>query len=65
VDPLGDLEELRLAFDHDPANVDARAPRIGDQWAQQLDDPASARRGVHVPDDAAAQELARLGDPRL
>ena len=43
VDALGDREELRVALDHDPAGVDARAPRVGEQRLQQLRHPPPGR----------------------
>ena len=65
VDPLGDREELGRAVDHHPARVDAGAARVGDERAEQLDDPAAAGGRVDVPDDPAAEQHAGHLHPAL
>ncbi len=62
VDALRDLEERRVAVDHGPARVDAGAAGVADERPQQLRDAAAARGRVDVPDDARAEDLARLLD---
>src|SRR3954453_21425521 len=65
VETLGDGEELWRAVDHDPASIHARAARVRDQRAQQLDHAPAVRRRVHVPYDASVEQLARLLDAML
>jgi hypothetical protein len=43
MDPLGDMEEVRIAVDHEPASVDPGAPGVGDQRQQHLGHTAAAR----------------------
>ena len=63
VDPLRDLEELRVALDHRPASVDAGALRIADQREQELDDASALGGRADVPDRATVQQFARTADP--
>ena len=51
--PLRDLEEARVAFDHDPTGVHAGAARVREQRLQQLGDAATGRGRVHVQDRTA------------
>ncbi len=60
VQALGDVEEQRPAVDDDPARVHAGPARIGQQRAQHLGHAAAVRGGVHAPDDASLQQLARV-----
>ena len=65
VDALGNGEEIGRALDHHPADVNAGAPRVGDQRFEQLRDAAAASGRVHVPDDPAGQKLAGPQDALL
>jgi hypothetical protein len=60
MDPLGDPEEVRSAVDHCPADVHTRPPPVGDERSEHLGHASAARRGVHVPDHAPVEQLARL-----
>ena len=55
MDPLRDLEELRLPGDHRPARVDAGAAAVAEQRPQHLDDAAALRGRVDIPDHSAVQ----------
>ena len=44
VDPLGDLEELGVAVDHDPPGVDPDAADVREQRLQQLGDTTPGSR---------------------
>ncbi len=65
VDALGDPEELGVAADDHPAHVGAGSARVGEQRVQQLGDTAADLGRVEVPDDAAVEQLARIGDRLL
>ncbi len=60
VDPLGHLEELGRAFDHDPALIYAGASIVRNERGQQLRHATTTRGGVDVPHRAPAQRTAEL-----
>ena len=59
VDPLGDVEELGVAFDHDPSGVDVDPAHVGEQRLQKLGDPAAGRRRVDVDHPSPCEERSR------
>ena len=60
---LGDLEEVGIAPDHEPADVEAGSAAVGEQRLQHLGNAAAGRGGVDVQHRPASQErLGRLGD---
>lgn len=59
VQALGDLEERGVAAQHEPARVDARTARVGQQRAQHLGHAATDGRRVHAPHRAAGHQRAR------
>ena len=48
VEPLGDREEVGVAFDHDPAGVDADTPGVREQRLEQLGHATAGRGRVDV-----------------
>src|SRR6476469_1878997 len=67
VDPLGHLEEGRIALDDDPARVDAHAAHVREERLEQLGDAPAGGRGVHVDDpttgEAGARGCGRVPEP--
>jgi hypothetical protein len=62
VDPLRDVEEARVAFHHQPPDVDAVVPEVAQDRAQDLGHTASLGGGVHVPEAAPREPFAHRGD---
>jgi hypothetical protein len=65
VDPLRDREKRRVAFDHEPARVDAGPADIGEQRLQHLGDPAAGCGRVDVQHCAPTERAARRLGHRL
>src|SRR4029079_16147123 len=67
VDPLGHLEEGRIALDDDPARVDAHAAHVREERLARLGAPPAGGRGVHVDDpttgEAGARGCGRVPEP--
>ncbi len=60
MDALGDREERGRPLHHHPPHVGPAVAGVADQRAHHLGDPAAARGGVDVPDDASAEPLRGL-----
>ena len=59
VEPLREGEELRVARQHEPAGVDARAARVREQRAEHLGDAAAGRGRVDAPDRPVPERVPR------
>ena len=60
---LGDVEEPRVAVEHEPPGVDPGAAPVGDQHLQHLGHPAAAGGGVDVPHHRPGQLVGRRRRP--
>ncbi len=65
VDPLGDLEEAGVAFDHDPTGIDAHAAGMGEQGLQQLRDSTAGCGGIDVDHATVSEPVAGIGGRTL
>ena len=65
MDPLRDREKRRVAFDHEPARVDAGPADVGEQRLQHLGNPAAGCGRVDVQDCALTERAARRLGHRL
>jgi len=62
VDPLRDVEELRVGVDHAPVALDAHAEGVPDERVEKLGDAAARRGRVHVHEPSPVEALGeRVG----
>ena len=62
MDPLGDLEEVRVATHDHPPSIDPATAGVGEQRLQELGDATAASGRVDVPDGAAGKALPSASD---
>src|SRR5215211_7607367 len=61
VQPLGHREELGVAADHEPADIDVQVLDVPDERLEHLRHAAADGRRVDIPDRPAGESLPEAG----